>query len=165
MSAGAAAAGAQTLHASAVAVDGRGLLILGEDGAGKTTLSLEMIVLGARLVADDRVAVAPDGAGGLRLDAPEGLAGLAELRGFGLIRLPPAGPTQLVLIADLDRSETERLPNLRDRAATLPGDLPATAAPVMLCKGRAGLAAVLTCILRATDWPDPETFSLHPVEQ
>ncbi len=45
------------LHASAVAVDGRGCLITGASASGKSTLALEMIALGAELVADDRVDV------------------------------------------------------------------------------------------------------------
>ena len=36
------------------ASDGRGLLILGPSGAGKSALALQLIALGARLVADDR---------------------------------------------------------------------------------------------------------------
>ncbi|MEO1532556.1 MAG: serine kinase, partial [Pseudomonadota bacterium] len=45
------------LHASAVALGERGLLILGPSGAGKTRLALELVALGAELVADDRVIV------------------------------------------------------------------------------------------------------------
>ena len=165
MSTGPSDPGQRTMHASAVAVDGRALLIIGAPGAGKTTLAMEMIALGARLIADDRVAIADGGPGGLLLDAPPGLAGLAEIRGFGLIRLAATGPTPLALIADLDRPPQDRMPpapgHRPDAPAPLPQGLPATAAPVMLCRGRTGLASVLTCILRATEWPDPEAFSLH----
>lgn len=147
-----------TFHGSAVATGGRAVLILGRAGAGKTTLALEMIALGAGLVADDRVLVTRDGKSGVTVEVPPGLAGLAEVRGFGLIRLPAHGPAPLALVADLDAAEPERMPPRRYR------DLSGVACPVMLCKGRTGLAAVLTCILQSTDWPDPETFSLHRAE-
>ena len=147
-----------TIHGSAVATGGRAVLILGAAGVGKTTLALEMVALGAGLVGDDRVVVTAGGSGGLTVDAAPGLAGLAEVRGFGLIRLPPHGPASLGLVADLDREEPERLPSRRYL------DLSGVACPAMLCKGRTGLAAALTCILRSADWPDPETFSLHPAK-
>ena len=44
-----------TIHAGAVGIGGRGLLILGPSGAGKSALALALMGLGARLVADDRV--------------------------------------------------------------------------------------------------------------
>ena len=45
------------LHATAVAVAGRGLLIRGASGSGKSGLALEMMARGAQLVSDDRVIV------------------------------------------------------------------------------------------------------------
>jgi HPr kinase/phosphorylase len=141
------------LHASAVAVGAHGLLITGAAGAGKTTLALEMIALGAELIADDRVLARPDSERRLWLSAPPNLAGgLAELRGFGLIRLAARPRAALRLIADLDRSEDERLPPRRQQV------LSGIACPVILCKGRPGLAAALTCALRASAWPGPEHF-------
>ncbi len=147
--------GDETLHASAVAVEGRGLLIQGRAGAGKTTLALEMIALGAELVADDRVAAAPGADGRLWLSAPAGLAGLVEVRGFGLARLARRERAALALIADLDRAENARLPEPRSRR------LRGIACPVFLCKGKPGLAAALSCLLRARDWPGPEHFAQH----
>jgi HPr kinase/phosphorylase len=141
------------LHGSAVAVGEHGIFIIGAAGAGKTTLATEMIALGADLVADDRVSVTPDGTGQLWLSAPPNIAGLVEMRGFGLIRLTARPGAALRLIADLDHSETERLPPRRQRV------LSGVACPVILCKGRSGLAAALTCLLRADDWPGPEFFA------
>lgn len=153
------------LHASAVAVGDRALLITGAAGAGKTTLALEMIALGAELIADDRVCTVsdqispyetlPDNAPSdvtrqLWLSAPPKIAGLVEIRGFGLVRLATRPRAALKLIAELDHGETERLPPRRTR------DLSGIACPVILCKGRPGLAAALTCLLRAEDWPGPE---------
>lgn len=76
-----------TLHASAVALGRRGVLILGPSGSGKTRLALELVALGAALVADDRVALAPSPAGVL-MRAPEALAGLVEIRGAGVLAHP-----------------------------------------------------------------------------
>ena len=47
--------GALTLHATCVAVEGRGVLITGPSGSGKSSLALALMAHGARLVADDRV--------------------------------------------------------------------------------------------------------------
>ena len=78
---------AAQLHASAVAVEGRGCLITGAAGSGKSTLALEMVALGAELVADDRVDIRRSGKA-LLLSAPASIAGLVEARGVGILRLP-----------------------------------------------------------------------------
>jgi len=65
------------LHATAVAVGGRGLLILGRSGAGKSSLALQLIALGARLVADDRTRVTL-GPAGLVASPPEAIRGRIE---------------------------------------------------------------------------------------
>jgi len=44
-----------TIHASCVAVDGKGLLITGASGSGKSALALQLMAFGAHLIADDRV--------------------------------------------------------------------------------------------------------------
>jgi len=97
------------LHASAVAVDKAGLVITGAAGAGKSTLAMQMIALGARLVADDRVTAEHLAEGGLRIAAPAAIAGLIEARGLGLLTVP-AAPAIARGVVDLDRVETSRLP-------------------------------------------------------
>lgn len=101
------------LHASCVAVDGRGLLILGPSGSGKSSLALRLISLGAQLVSDDRTRV--DRAGDALIATcpnPE-LQGLIEARGTGILRAPWVESAELRLVIDLARCETERLPPLR----------------------------------------------------
>ena len=49
------------LHASAVAIEGRAVLITGPSGSGKSGLALDIIALGARLVADDGVILRREG--------------------------------------------------------------------------------------------------------
>jgi HPr kinase/phosphorylase len=133
--------GARTdLHASCVACDGRGLLILGAPGAGKSRLALELVALGAALVADDRVRLRRDGER-LAASAPPRLAGLVEARGVGLLRLPFAPSATLAVAVDLDRAETERLPPRRSTAflgATIPLILAGPSAAALIAALRHG---------------------------
>jgi HPr kinase/phosphorylase len=106
-----------TVHASAVLVDARAVLIRGPSGAGKSRLALELIAVArggllrfARLIGDDRVHL--EAAGGRLLVRPApALAGLIELRGTGIRKLDyePAGVVGLVI--DLDAADAERLPD------------------------------------------------------
>ena len=98
-----------TLHASAVALDGRGLLIRGASGSGKSSLTLQLIALGATLVSDDRVVVSRDG-DVLRLDAPDTIRGRIEARGVGILHATTARDVALTAVIDLDTAEAERLP-------------------------------------------------------
>ena len=104
------------LHASCVALDRRGVLILGASGRGKSGLALRLMSCGAGLVADDRTCLyLEDGADGPRLvaDAPPTLRGLIEARGVGILTADPVGPASVALVVDLDRVEDSRLPPLR----------------------------------------------------
>lgn len=97
------------VHGSAVALGGRGLLILGASGAGKSSLALAMIGRGAKLVADDQVVLARDG-DTLVASAPPSIAGFVEARGLGVLRIPSIPSTPVVLAVDLDRPPAARLP-------------------------------------------------------
>src|SRR5262245_19664195 len=90
----AAAAAAATIHASAVLVGARAVLIRGPAGSGKSRLALALIEAArgglipfARLVADDRAHVAAVH-GRLLVRPAEKLAGLIEIRGLGMCRMP-----------------------------------------------------------------------------
>ena len=78
------------------------MLILGPPGAGKSDLLLRLIDCGFVLIADDQVVV-----DGRTAYAPARLAGLLEVRGLGLVRLPHLA-ADLVLAVQLGVSE--RLP-------------------------------------------------------
>ena len=111
---------AQVLHATCVAAGDRGLLILGASGRGKSALALQLIALGAVLVADDRVAITADGAEGLRARCPvPAFRGMIEARGFGLLTLRAQDSARLILALDLDGDERDRLP--QPRSLTLLG--------------------------------------------
>jgi HPr kinase/phosphorylase len=96
-------AGSLIVHGAAVAVAGRGVLILGGSGSGKSALALAMIGRGAALVADDRVVLERRG-GALVARAPATIAGLIEARGVGILRLPALAEAPLVAAVDLDRA-------------------------------------------------------------
>ncbi|MDZ7710402.1 MAG: serine kinase [Roseovarius sp.] len=113
---------AGTVHASCVALAGRAALILGAAGRGKSGLALQLVALGAGLVADDRTRLWRAGAR-VMADAPDTIRGRIEARGLGILRLPAAGPHPLALVIDLDRDETDRLPPPREtriKGAALP---------------------------------------------
>lgn len=101
------------LHASAVVVSNRAAVIFGASGAGKSALALEMMGLGARLVADDRVVLTQSGRG-LIASAPPALRGLIEARGIGLLRADPVDAAAVALAVDLGSDAAARMPHLRE---------------------------------------------------
>lgn len=100
------------IHASCVAVDGRAALIQGASGSGKSVLALQLMALGAGLVADDRTRLWRHGAV-LMADAPATLRGRIEAREVGILTAPAAGPAEVALVIDMDTAESERLPPMR----------------------------------------------------
>lgn len=97
------------LHASCVCVGPRALLITGASGGGKSTLALQLVAMGAELVADDRTQVSL-GQGGVWAQTPATLRGRIEARGFGILHLPYLERARLRAVVDLDVTESERLP-------------------------------------------------------
>lgn len=110
----------ETLHASCVAVDGRGLLILGPSGSGKSSLAIRLLSRGALLVSDDQTAVVSQGDSLVASCPNPALRGLVESRGLGILRAPFAETAQLFLAVDLGQSETQRLPS--ERQVTIAGN-------------------------------------------
>jgi serine kinase of HPr protein (carbohydrate metabolism regulator) len=116
-----------TVHASAVLVGSRAVLIRGPSGAGKSRLAVKLIeaargglVRFARLVGDDRVHL--EVAGRRLLVRPaETLAGLVEVRGVGIIRLPHEPSAVVGLVVDLGAADAERLPAERKEITEIEG--------------------------------------------
>ncbi|MEM7665789.1 MAG: HPr kinase/phosphatase C-terminal domain-containing protein [Pseudomonadota bacterium] len=96
------------LQTSAVAIDGRALMIEGEPGSGKSSLALALIDRGATLIGDDGIEVRRDGNRVLACPPPN-IAGLVEIRNVGLVEFEIAPPTPIALILTLSE-EAERLP-------------------------------------------------------
>ncbi len=84
-------------QATCVALAGRGILIEGAPGSGKSSLALALIDRGAVLVGDDGVWLAPR-AGRLWALPPPAIGGLLEIRNVGLVTLPVTeAPVALLL--------------------------------------------------------------------
>ena len=113
-----------TIHASVVLVGAQAILIRGPAGSGKSRLVLNLIqsasngpLIFARLVADDRVHVqaAHDR---LIARAPAALAGLLEVRGFGIQQLQYEPVAVVSWVVDLDAATSVRMPE-RDATETV----------------------------------------------
>lgn len=110
------------IHGTCLALGSAGVLLLGSPGSGKSDLALRLIdqpgdglsgeTRAARLVVDDQVAIRRAGST-LIATAPAALAGLLEIRGLGLARLPALPEVVLRLAVRLTpAAEIERLPDL-----------------------------------------------------
>ena len=124
---------AATVHASAVLADGRGVLIRGASGSGKSSLVLALLLADRarnRLVADDRVRLAVED-GRLFAAPPQEIAGLLEVRGQGILCPPHVFRAEIALVVDLEPAENlSRMPAAEARIARLEGlDLPRLALP------------------------------------
>lgn len=110
---------AKFIHATAVALRGRAVLIRGPSGSGKSDLALRCMALSpsgllpgpVMLVADDQVAVEVRD-GRLIACAPAGIAGKLEIRGLGIRIFPYLDAAEVVLAADLvSREAVARYPD------------------------------------------------------
>lgn len=102
----------ETVHATCVAIAGRGVLLHGASGAGKSDLALRLVDRGAAFVSDDYTLVRREGAPGsgrLIATAPATIAGMMEVRGLGVVELPGLASAPVALLIVLD-AEVERMP-------------------------------------------------------
>ena len=120
------------IHASCIAIGKRGVLILGDSGAGKSDLTLRLIDDGAKLVSDDRTELYVS-RGMLHARAPKSIAGLLEVRGLGIVALPFAKSVALGLAVKLG-SQVERLPKAAFYAPPVPLKA-STALPFIILDG------------------------------
>ena len=113
-----------SIHATAVLIGAKAVLIRGPSGAGKSSLAWELIrasggaVPFARLVGDDRVFIAPV-AGSLLVRPAPALAGLLEVRGLGIRRLPYEPVAVVGLVVDLAAADAARLPEPETAETTI----------------------------------------------
>ena len=105
----------ENLHATALVLDGCGVLITGGSGAGKTDLAIRLIDAGGELIADDQVLVSAQG-GRVIARAPKTIAGKLEIRGVGIVDLPFRETAEVDLVIDLKPGrDIERMPEPAER--------------------------------------------------
>ena len=97
------------LHASCVSVNGNGVLICGAAGSGKSSLALNLIALGAELVADDQTLIRRENKN-LIARFPETISHLIEARGLGILTPPTRSDVALTLVVDLETVQSQRVP-------------------------------------------------------
>jgi serine kinase of HPr protein (carbohydrate metabolism regulator) len=134
-----------TIHASAVVIDGTGILILGPSGAGKSALALDLIDqcilrdISAALIGDDRLVVSFEN--GQYLASPAAnLTGLIEVRGSGIHKTAHVDKAALHLAVRLvPENQAVRMPE-----AVAVEILPGIRLPLLtLPQGHAAVRAVL----------------------
>ncbi|WP_182086664.1 HPr kinase/phosphatase C-terminal domain-containing protein [Aureimonas sp. ME7] len=138
------------LHGTAIRLGGRGILLRGPSGSGKSSLALsalrrgEAAGLDACLVSDDQIFVTQEGDDVLA-EAPDAIRGLIEVRGIGLLPETFASPVRLDLVVDLVPRETvarmpepefETLGSARLRRIRLPERDPGFGADILLTLAR-----------------------------
>ena len=119
------------VHATAIVVGTRGLLITGLSGSGKSALAFACLATARRqgafaaLVADDRVLVSRHG-NQLIASCPPSIVGLMELRGSGIAEVESLPSAVLDLaIQVVSPADAERLPPENETFSLPPlGELP-----------------------------------------
>lgn len=156
-----------SIHASAVRVGDRAVLIRGPSGSGKSRLAFDLLLAGRAghiapswLVGDDRVHVWPHEATLMVRPAPA-LAGLIEIRGLGIRHCDFAPEALVGLVVDLDASDAERLPPPESLEVRIKGIL-IPRIPVQ--QGFSGLPlviAALTMTANSSSADCPKEFGNH----
>lgn len=141
------------LHqASCVSIGGRGLLIEGPPGSGKSSLVLALLDRGATLVGDDGVELSVTGDRLLASPAPQ-TAGLLEIRNVGILRRPCTQAVPLALAIALSQDAPRYVETAGERhlaGVTLPQIRLFPDSPVLHLRAEAALALYGLPVCRGT---------------
>jgi HPr kinase/phosphorylase len=113
-------AGGVLVHASAIILGkacapfganiDHAVLLLGDSGSGKSDVALRLVAMGAQFLADDQTALFAE-SGRLFAEAPQGAEPWIEIRGIGIVRLPPGAPAPVLFCVHLTNDQPPRLPD------------------------------------------------------
>mgnify|MGYP002078612723 CR=1 FL=1 len=90
-----------TRQAGCVAIGGKGILIEGAPGTGKSSLALALVDRGAQFIADDGVLLDAANGGVIARPHPR-TQSLIEVRNLGLLTIPCGGSARIALVITLD---------------------------------------------------------------
>ena len=93
-------------------INGSGVLIVGSSGSGKSSLAINLLALGSKLVADDQCELVKKN-NRFSVSKPASLPNSIEIRGIGLVSVPMVVETSLDWVVNMDEAEKERMPDLR----------------------------------------------------
>lgn len=142
---------AQLLHATAIAIDGNGVLLLGPSGAGKSDLALRLIDRGAKLISDDAVPV-DFSCGFPVLTAAPNIDGRLEVRGIGICAVDAIDSAPLRMAIEL-AMEMDRLPSAQQTMALYGYDVPSIKLAAFEISAPIKLEYALRSIVDADLWP------------
>lgn len=110
------------IHASCVAIGGKGILIRGASGSGKSSLALKLINSDSgELVGDDQLDIGREN-GDVIAKPVEALASLMEVRGVGVLPTTHLSQAPVKLVVDLVQPDDfERMPEPRNCSVELEG--------------------------------------------
>ena len=131
----------ERMHATCVEYDGKAVLIIGDPGAGKSSLALGLISRGATLVADDAVDITRS-EDNITVSAPASIQGQIEARGFGILEMAFSKSARLKFVVDMNKTEVRRLPE--DKTITLMG----LEIPLVFGGNNLHLADAVFCVLK-----------------
>ena len=103
------------IHTTCIMLNGKGVLLMGCSGSGKSDLALRLIRhYNAVLVADDRTDIVIEQEKAVA-SCPKSISGLLEVRGVGILKMPFQASCRVDLVVELARSfsDVERLPSER----------------------------------------------------
>ncbi len=115
-----------TIHASALIYEGRGVLVRGATGAGKSRLVFDLVEDAsahghdAALIADDRVTIEAHH-GRLVARTPATIAGKIEVRGIGIVDLAHEPAGVVALVVDIEEVQPPRMPEEDARFTVIAG--------------------------------------------
>ena len=102
------------IHASSVDINGKGVVILGNSGAGKSSLAIKLISMGAKLISDDQTHFKFK-ENKIIISKPETTPNFIEARGIGLIKVPFVVSSKLFCFVKITNLELNRLPNAKNK--------------------------------------------------
>tara|TARA_B100000900_G_C20184601_1_gene555335 strand:+ start:25 stop:498 length:474 start_codon:yes stop_codon:yes gene_type:complete len=97
------------LHASSIDIDGKGVVILGKSGSGKSNLAIKLISMGAKLISDDQTYFKLKD-NKVIISKPDTTPNFIEARGIGLIKAPLVMSAKLFCFVNITNIELKRLP-------------------------------------------------------